>query len=122
MAAIGLKDDAWESANTARKLADGLPLGEGYFGYLAGMLGKKVEARTVVRQLQARRKTGYSAAIPIAWTYLGLGDTPAALEWLDTSFAERDPFLGSLLVFPAYDAIRDQPKFKQLVEQLKLPT
>jgi TolB-like protein/tetratricopeptide (TPR) repeat protein len=121
MAAIGLKDDAWEAANMARKLADGLPVGEGYFGYLAGMLGKEAEARTVAGQLQARREKGYSAAIPIAWTYLGLGETSAALEWLDTSFAERDPFLGSLLVFPAYDAIRNQPQFKRLAEQLKLP-
>jgi TolB-like protein/tetratricopeptide (TPR) repeat protein len=122
MAAIGLKDDAWEAANTARKLADGLPVGEGYFGYLAGMLGKEAEARTVAGQLQARREKGYSAAIPIAWTYLGLGETSAALEWLDTSFAERDPFLGSLLVFPAYDAIREQPRFRRLVHQLKLST
>jgi adenylate cyclase len=122
MAAIGLKDDAWEAANMARKLADGLPVGEGYFGYLAGMLGKEAEARTVAGQLQARREKGYSAAIPIAWTYLGLGETSAALEWLDTSFAERDPFLGSLLVFPAYDAIREQPRFRQLVHQLKLLT
>jgi hypothetical protein len=86
------------------------------------MLGKEAEARTVVGQLQARREKSYSAAIPIAWTYLGLGETSAALEWLDTSFAERDPFLGSLLVFPAYDAIREQPRFRQLVHQLKLLT
>jgi hypothetical protein len=39
-----------------------------------------------------------------------------------TSFAERDPFLGSLLVFPAYEAIRNQPKFKRIAEQLKLAT
>jgi len=122
MAAIGLKDDAWEAANTARKLADGLPLGEGYFGYLAGKLGKEAEARMVVGQLKARREKGYSAAIPIAWTYLGMGEASAALEWLDSSFAEHDPFLGSLLVFPGYDAIRDQPKFRWLAEQLKLAT
>jgi len=38
-------------ANTGRKLNDGLPLGEGYFGYIAGVLGHTLEARNVVREL-----------------------------------------------------------------------
>jgi len=122
LAALGSKEEAWEIANTGRKLVDGMPLGEGYFGYLAGVLGHTVEAHRVVEELQARRKKGYVPALPIARTYLGLGETSAALEWLDTSFAERDPFLGSLVVFPAYDAIRNQPQFKRLAEQLKLPS
>jgi TolB-like protein len=122
LAALGLKDDAWGIANKGRKLNDGLPLGEGYFGYVAGVLGHTPEARGVLRELEARREKSYGPAVPIAWTYLGLGETDAGLEWLETSFVERDPFLGSLLVFPAYDAIRNQPQFQRLAEQLKLPT
>jgi asparagine N-glycosylation enzyme membrane subunit Stt3 len=60
--------------------------------------------------------------LPIAVTHLGLGETAAGFQWLETALAERDPFLGSLMVFPAYDAIRNQPKFRRLAEQLKLPT
>jgi tetratricopeptide (TPR) repeat protein len=52
--------------NMGRKLNDGLPLGEGHFGYIAGVLGYAVEARSVVRELEARRERGYSAALPIA--------------------------------------------------------
>jgi hypothetical protein len=29
-----LNDEPWEMASTGRKLAGGMPLGEGYFGYL----------------------------------------------------------------------------------------
>lgn len=122
LAALGSNEEAWEKAGTGRKLAGGMPLGEGYFGYLAGALGYTVEAREVVQKLEAGRKKGYVPSLPIVWTYLGLGETSAALEWLDTSFAERDPFLGSLMVFPAYEAIRNQPNFKRLAEQLKLTT
>lgn len=118
--AVGLKDEAWAMANTARMLNDGLPLGEGYFGYIAGVLGHTLEARSVVAALEGRREEGYCAAIPIAWTYLGLGGTADVLRWLDTALAERDPFLGSINVFPGYDAIRDQTRFRQLVHQLKL--
>jgi TolB-like protein/tetratricopeptide (TPR) repeat protein len=121
LAVLGLNEEAWEMASTGRKLAGGMPLGEGYFGYLAAVLEHTVEAREIVEKLEAGREKGYVPALPIVWTYLGLGETSTALEWLDTSFAERDPFLGSLLVFPAYEAIRNQPKFKRIAEQLKLP-
>jgi len=120
LAAVGLKDEAWSAASTARKLNDGLPLGEGYFGYIAGALGHTVEARSVIDELEALRGKDYGPALPIAWTNLGLGETAAALEWMETALAEREPFLGSVMVFPAYDAIRDDPRFRQLANQIKL--
>jgi hypothetical protein len=39
-----------------KKLNDRLPLGEGYFGYLAGVLGHSVEARSLVGDLEAVAK------------------------------------------------------------------
>ncbi len=119
LAALGIKDEAWSMANMGRKLNDRLPLGEGHFGYVAGVLGHTEEARSVLRELEARREGGYGPALPIAWTNLGLGETAAALKWLDSAFAERDPFLGSAMVFPAYDAIRDLPRFKRVAHELK---
>lgn len=98
-----------------------MPIGEGYFGYLAGVLGHTAEARHVVEKLLARREKGYVPALPIVRTYLGLGETADALRWLDTDLAERDPFLGSLMVFPAHDRIRDQPEFRRLTSELRLP-
>ena len=120
--ALGSKEETWEIANTGRKLADGMPLGEGYFGYLAGVTGHTVEARGVVDDLRARREKGYGPALPIAVTYLGLGETAAGFQWLETALAEREPFLGSLMVFPAYDGVRGQPGFKRVAQQLKLLT
>ncbi|HEX8881582.1 MAG TPA: hypothetical protein VF749_16190, partial [Candidatus Acidoferrum sp.] len=120
--ALGSKEEAWEMACKGRKLADGMPLGEGYFGYLAGVLGHTDQAHSVIDDLRSRREKGYAPALPIARTYVGLGETAEALRWLDTALAERDPFLGSLMVFPAYDAIRDQPGFGRLARELKLPT
>ena len=122
LAALGSHEESWEMASTARKLAGGLPLGEGYFGYLAGVLGHTVEAHSVIDELQGRRQSDYSPALPIAWTYLGLGETVSALEWLETALAEHDPFLGSAMVFPAYDAIRDHARFMRLTHKLNLPT
>ena len=120
LAALGSNEEAWEMASTGRKLAGGMPLGEGYFGYLAGVLGHTAEGREGVEKLEARREKGYVPALPIVWTYLGLGETTEALRWLGKALAERDPFLGSLMVSPAYDAIRDRPEFRRLAHELKL--
>ena len=120
LAALGSNDEAWSVAKVGRKLADGMPLGEGYFGYLAGVLGHTVEARRVVEGLQGRRENGYAPALPIVGTCLALGEVNRAFDWLETALAERDPFLGSIMVFPAYDAIRDQPRFRRLAQQLRL--
>lgn len=52
LAALGSYEEAWEFATMGRKLAGGMPLGEGYFGYLAGVLGHTIEAREVVDKLK----------------------------------------------------------------------
>jgi TolB-like protein len=120
LVALGSNEEAWEAASTGRKLAGGMPLGEGYFGYLAGVLGHTVEAREAVGKLEGGRQKGYLPALPIVWTYLGLAEDAEALRWLETAQAECDPFLGSLMVFPGYDRIRDQPQFMRLARELKL--
>jgi hypothetical protein len=81
-----------------------------------------LEARNVVRELEVPRKGAYSAALPVAWTYLGMGETVSALEWMVKALAEHDPFLRSAMVFPSYDAIRDQARFMRLTRELKLST
>jgi TolB-like protein/tetratricopeptide (TPR) repeat protein len=122
LAATGMNDEAWSVANKARQLNEGLPLGEGYFGYLAGVLGRTEEAHRILGELQARREKEYSPALPVAWTFLGVGEKDKAFDWLESALAEREPFLGSLNVFPGYDTIRDQARFRGLARELQLPT
>lgn len=122
LASVGLNEEAWAMASQGKKLNDGLPLGEGYFGYVAGLLGHTVEARGVVAELEAHREKGYGPALPIAWTCLGLGQTAPALAWLEIALAELEPYLGSLVVYPACDPIRDHARFRKLARQLKLST
>jgi tetratricopeptide (TPR) repeat protein len=121
LAATGLNDEAWDIASEGRKLNDGLPLGEGYFGYIAGALGHALEARGAIEGLKARRQREYGPALPIAWTYLGSGEMNMALDWLETALSEREPYLASVMVFPGYDAIRDQARFRRLVGELRFP-
>jgi DNA-binding winged helix-turn-helix (wHTH) protein/tetratricopeptide (TPR) repeat protein len=108
LAAVGARDEAWDAALAGKKLNDGLPLGEGYFGYVAGALGHHAEAQDVIEALGAR------PALPIAWTYLGLGEHTAALDYLETAVADHEPYAALVNVFPGYDAIRDQARFRDI--------
>ncbi|MGD1095056.1 MAG: hypothetical protein ABSB35_24080 [Bryobacteraceae bacterium] len=98
----------------------GQPLNDGHFGYVAGLLGHATEARTVIEDLKGRRERSYAPAVPIAGTYLALGEIDACLDWLETALSEREPYLGSVLVFPGYDRIQGQPRFVELVRQVGL--
>ena len=68
----------------------------------------------------ARRTKGYYPAFPIAEIHLGLGRTDAALEWLERAADERH--LGFYLpsVDPVYDALRPHPRFRALMQRIRI--
>ena len=57
----------------------------------------------------------------MALMYLRLGEKEKALEWLERSFASHAGDLIYLNVEPQYDAIRSDPRFKDLVRRVGLP-
>ncbi len=75
----------------------------------------------MLNDLKARRRQGHSPALAIALTYHGLGDANACLNWLETAFHERDPFLMELTVWPGYDSLRRSARFRGLTRKLRLP-
>jgi serine/threonine protein kinase/tetratricopeptide (TPR) repeat protein len=80
-----------------------------------GALTKGVEIR------QAQRKTGYSSAYNIAALYADLGDKDQAFRWLNTAYQERDWLLLGLKTDFAFDSIRSDPRFAELVRKVGLP-
>ena len=59
-------------------------------------------------------------AYPFATMYAALGERDAAFEWLERAFADRDPMLPSVNVDPAFDALRSDPRFADLLGRLGL--
>jgi DNA-binding winged helix-turn-helix (wHTH) protein/tetratricopeptide (TPR) repeat protein len=49
-----------------------------------------------------------------------LGETDAALRWLETALAERDGGLSLLPVDPGLDALRREPRYRAVVERVGL--
>ena len=116
----GSAEEAFTMSSKVRELDPNSPASEGQFGYVAGRAGHAGEARAALKTLQARRDSGYSPAIPMAWTCIGLGDIDAALTWLELAFDEQEPYLAAMLVFPGYDRFRQHPRFISLIKRLHL--
>jgi hypothetical protein len=116
--AKGHAEEAWAITQKARELGRGLAFCEGAFGYIAGTLGHTAEARDVIADLTARRDRSYGPALPIAWTWLGLGDVDTCLQWLQIACDEHEPYLAAANVSPIYDRLRSNPIFGRLLRSV----
>jgi DNA-binding winged helix-turn-helix (wHTH) protein len=56
----------------------------------------------------------------VAQIYLALGDKEQAFVWLEKCFATHSNYLSSLKVWPAYDPLRNDPRFLDLERRVKL--
>jgi len=63
----------------------------------------------------------YVSPLLIAMKYAARGDVEGTLEWLQTSYEERCPWLLELRCDPAWNLIRADRRFQELVERIGLP-
>jgi hypothetical protein len=64
---------------------------------------------------------GNAAAYDYAMIYAQWGNTPKALEWLETALQLRDPLLINLKADPLLDPLRKEPRFQAIEKALKFP-
>ena len=57
----------------------------------------------------------------IAVTYAALGDKDQAFAWLEKAFAERSDSLTLIKVDPAFDSLRSDPRFANLLLRIGFP-
>jgi hypothetical protein len=52
--------------------------------------------------------------------YAALGDKDKAIEWLEKAYAEREYYLTYAKVDPAFDPVRSDPRFQDLLRRMNL--
>ncbi len=63
----------------------------------------------------------YAPPLFIAYVYEGLGRVEDALDWLDKAVEERDGWLIYLNSYPRFESLRDEARFKDILQRLQLP-
>ena len=89
-------------------------------GYVHAKSGDREEAMRVLAELERRVQREYVSPGVIALVHAGLGDRDRALALLDQGYAVRDGTLTSLKVDPVWDALRSDPRFRQLLTRMHL--
>jgi serine/threonine protein kinase len=70
---------------------------------------------------QRKGKLEYVPPCGIAELYAGLGDTDHAFEWLNVAYVERDVTLIQLRTDFAFDSLRSDPRYAEMVRKIGLP-
>jgi non-specific serine/threonine protein kinase len=113
--------EAIAAAERAKELSGGNSLTLGLLGRAYGMAGRTAEARLLLDELEARRRSSYVPASSFAMIYRGLGDLQKALEWWTRGVEEHDLVLVlSLKSEPGYDPLRLHPTYQALLRTMNL--
>jgi TolB-like protein/Flp pilus assembly protein TadD len=78
--------------------------------------GRPNDARRILRELTNDSSERYIPATCMAWTHLGLGETDAALEWLERGIEERCFWSVFLKTDPVYDILQSDKRFAGLLQ------
>jgi TolB-like protein/DNA-binding winged helix-turn-helix (wHTH) protein/Flp pilus assembly protein TadD len=92
---------------------------DSYLGYAYAVSGRKEEAIKIINDLESQHPGNYSVDADIALIYVGLGDAEEAIRRLNKVFEAR--FKASILRRPAFDALRMDPRFQDLLRRMNLP-
>ena len=119
---LGRPDEALGTIEAAVSLAPKDPFTLGWLGTCQAIAGHQEEALRTIDKLKDLRAKRYSAASPIAWVYVHLGDFNQAFQWLDTAFEERDSVLVILKQYPwPSESFRQDPRYQELLRRIGFP-
>ena len=114
-----LYDEAIAEFHRAIELSGHSGAFDSNLAYAYAVLGRKEEAMKIVNDLEARNDQNPSAGANVALVYLGIGDQDRAMIWLNKAYEAR--FNPSILLRPAFDALRSDARFKDLRRRIGLP-
>ena len=87
-------------------------------GYAYAVAGRGAEAQKVLDKLQQLSKRKHVSAGPIAQIFVALGEKDEAFEWLKKG--SEDHSITTVKLDPAYDPLRSDPRFADLLRRMNL--
>jgi TolB-like protein/Tfp pilus assembly protein PilF len=109
--------EAIAEGETARRLNDD-PAVLGYLAHSLALSGKRQEAMKIVAQMHEVSKQRYVPAFSFGIAYAALGDKDQALQWIEQCLHDAAWEITLLKVDPAFDKLRSDPRFNDLVKRV----
>ncbi len=115
---------ARRDGEAALKLIEHLPdVGPGWFGDRGrayATLGRVDEARAELAKLETLARRGFGVGYEAALVHVALGDNDATLASLERALRDCSQMIGFLNSEPAFDPVRDEPRFRAVSKALNL--
>jgi serine/threonine protein kinase/Tfp pilus assembly protein PilF len=117
-AAKGMYKDAIAAYGLAIE-RDDTPSNQIYLGAAYARAGDRQRAQAILKRLESGKS--YVSPAELAVLYAALGEREQAFKSLEKGFAARDLQLQFLGVDPAFDSLRGDPRFADLMRRVGLP-
>lgn len=112
--------EAIPELETAASASNRSPAVVGLLANAYAQAGRRRDALRLLDELKKRKQTGYLPAAAFVLAYLGLGDEDQTFAWLEQAYKEHSNALQTLKVLPAFDPIRTDPRFIDLLHRTGL--
>ncbi len=113
-----------EAIASARKILDAMPdstVGLTEMAYSLAAAGRQREARRILIRLEERSKSAFVPLYDLAVINIALHDDEAGLNYVQQAFKNHEWPMLVLAVEPRLDPLRHDPRFRQMLTELKLP-
>lgn len=118
---LGKTDEGLAEVAHNEKRVKGQPGALAVLAHVYAKAGKRKRAEEALTELL--ETSGKISVHPsdVAFVYLGLENKGKALDWLERAYREQDPGLANLNDDPDFDVIRDEPRYRNLVQKMHFP-
>jgi hypothetical protein len=86
-------------------------------GYAHARRGDTAEASRLLDDLLGRAEKRYVDPTSIALLHAGLGDRDAVIEWLEKALDVRSFNLSWIGIYFPYDGVRDDARFRDIIDR-----
>ncbi|MEO8041067.1 MAG: FlgO family outer membrane protein [Acidobacteriota bacterium] len=117
----GRHSEAIAAADKAADLSKRAGVTLGNVGYIYAVAEKRAEATSIIKELEAKYARKEAIGQDLAMVYVGLGDTNKAFAWLEKDFLAREGKLGQIRWYVAFESLRTDGRFKDLLKRMGLP-
>ena len=90
--------------------------------YVYARAERRDDARKLLEELKEEAKRKYVSPYSLALAYGVMGEKDMAFEWLEIAYRDRSEYMVPMRIDPKIDAIKDDPRFRDLVRRMGYDT